>query len=68
MKTINHRIAEVSFQKLNDMNISGRITLTDELRDIGLDLTNEKNVFIKVVEDKDGRAIVIRKLKLENKI
>jgi len=61
MNIITKRTGEISFTKFNEIPSSARVTLTDELIDMGCDLEKDK-LTVCLVEDKDGKKIIIEKI------
>ena len=61
MKIITKRISEISTTQFNDKPSSAKITLTEELKDMGIDLVEDK-VVVSLIDDKDIKKIVIEKI------
>lgn len=61
MNLITKRISDISLTKFNDKPSSARVTLTDELIDMGVDL-EKGEVVISLIEKNNEKKIVIQKI------
>ncbi len=65
MKIITKRISKIQSLKLDSHTepYSLRVTLTEELKDMGIDLVNEK-LSVELVQDGKVKKIIIQKLEM----
>jgi hypothetical protein len=63
MEILTKRFADISYVKVDGVPITARITLTDELKEIGIDFEKDDKVVVILTKDKE---IVIRKVDYDN--